>query len=53
MATDDDGDRAAVRLVQKYEDADDTEKRTIDSVLITICGWSLPTLVKIANGENA
>jgi hypothetical protein len=36
------------RLVNKYKSATPQEKELIDDILITICGYSMPTLIEMA-----
>tara|TARA_R100000988_G_C4007428_1_gene173862 strand:- start:7819 stop:7998 length:180 start_codon:yes stop_codon:yes gene_type:complete len=46
MLTDDERmDKKSARLKRTYETASDKEKKLIDDIFITICGYSLQTLI--------
>ena len=34
------------RLIMKYENSTEEEKEFMDDVMITLCGYSMPTLMK-------
>lgn len=44
-------DHKGYRLEQLYQNANDTEKKLIDDVLITICGWSYSSLLNMAKAK--
>jgi hypothetical protein len=47
MSTDDEpNDKKSDRLKRTYINASESEKKLIDDVFITICGYSLNTLIK-------
>ena len=50
-AIESDDHRANARLVRTYEQADVAQKEVIDDFLITLCGYSMPTILKMARGE--
>jgi hypothetical protein len=43
--------RKGYSLRRKYEDASETEKEIIDDLMITICGYSLKTIIEEAKSE--
>ena len=46
MRTDDaDRDKQSEELKTQYENASESEKKAIDDALISICGWSLETII--------
>jgi hypothetical protein len=49
-------DRESERLLATYDEADAAGKQLIDDVLVSLCGWTLPTLRRRLDGgesENA
>ena len=50
-AIESDDHRANSRLARTYEQADIAQKEIIDDLLITLCGYSMPTILKMARGE--
>ena len=40
------------KLLEFYAAADETHRQTINNVFIYLVGYTLPTLVEQANGEN-
>lgn len=44
----DDDDNQSVRLVDTYNAADEAIKAVIDDVLIMLCGFSMPSLIRNA-----
>lgn len=39
------------RLLRDYKNANLSEKKVINDTIITLCGWTIPTLIKLAK-EN-
>ena len=50
-AIESDDHRANAKLARTYEQADIAQKEIIDDLLITLCGYSMPTILKMARGE--
>lgn len=42
-------DRQSERIIRDYNNADDKAKVVIDNIFISLCGWSLVSIIK---GEN-
>jgi hypothetical protein len=40
------------RILDRYQDADDDTRAAINDTLISLCGWSLPSLVRLSRGEQ-
>jgi hypothetical protein len=40
------------QLISFYENGDERTRGTINRVLIAVCGWSLPTLLKLATDPD-
>jgi len=47
MMSDDTND--SDRLIRTYEGADEATKAVIDDVLITLCGYSMPSLLEMSS----
>lgn len=54
-----DGDCELNRIIGLYDEATDSEKAIMDNTFVSLCGWSLPTLIgmclekyKEENGED-
>lgn len=43
-------DKKGERLIRTYQSADDKGKALIDDLFITLCGWSLETLIEKVKG---
>jgi hypothetical protein len=52
MADDGDAAKELARLVSVYDAADANIRGIMNFVMITVCGYSIPTLVKIALGKE-
>jgi hypothetical protein len=48
-----DSDDQTERLVRDYEAATAIEQKAIDNAFISLCGWSLKTLITRAKGGRA
>ena len=40
------------QLVEDHEQSDTAKKGVINRVLVLVCGWSLPTLIKMARDPD-
>ncbi len=38
------------RILEIYQQADSDTKKAIDEVMVCVCGYSIPSLVKISGG---
>jgi hypothetical protein len=47
-----DGENDSEKLLEFYELVSDREKGVINRVLLYICGWTLPTLIKKVQDPN-
>ncbi|MBI4446881.1 MAG: hypothetical protein HY645_13370 [Acidobacteria bacterium] len=39
-------------LLHAYRDSDEVGRSFINFTLVTLCGWSLPNLIRLAHGEK-
>ncbi len=52
MTTDmDSNERQSERIIEKYNEASKETKVVIDDIFISLCGWSLETLIIKTKGE--
>jgi hypothetical protein len=49
ITNDTDFECSCMQMLRTYQECDDRDRRIINGVLIDVCGWSLPTLVKGVN----
>ena len=54
MQTDDENTtKQSWRIIRTYEKASNEQKDLVDDILISLCGWSVPTLIDMVRDSQA